>query len=147
MRISAHQMFIDIASVVAKRSTCARMNVGAIVVKDRRVISIGYNGQLPGATHCASVCGVGTCETIHAEQNALEYAGNRAAGADLYITHAPCLDCARSIINAQVQRVFFTHEYRKDEGLIHLYRNGVTVLRVLASGHVIDWRTQELVDG
>jgi dCMP deaminase len=103
MRPTRPQMFMEIAHVVAKRSTCMRLNVGAVIVQDRRIVSIGYNGAPAGAPHCAgNDCpGKHYCqETIHAEDNAMRHlpaglrlVNNRVVDLDVYVTDSPCASC------------------------------------------------------
>lgn len=152
MRISRADLFMQMAQVVAKRSTCYRLNVGAVVTIDNRVVSIGYNGVPPGEPHCrGNNCpGRDGChETIHAEANAIAYIP-QAYGLlprDLYVTDSPCLDCANLIIKSRVKRVFFATPYRDLAPVQYLIMQGVQVYRVLPSGMVIDWNTGDLVDG
>lgn len=152
MRISRQAMFLEMAKVVAKRATCFRLNVGAVVVHDNRIVSIGYNGSLPGAPHCTghTCAGASQCkETIHAEVNALDYipAWGDDRQFDLYVTDSPCVDCANHIVShGYVRRVFFATPYRIATGLDILIGEGIKVYRVLPAGYVIDWETQQLVN-
>lgn len=105
-RISRDEMFIRIAQVVAMRSTCDRANVGAVLVKDNRVISIGYNGSKPGEPHCDEIGHLmenGHCiRTLHAESNAIDFAikmyPGGVKGLVIYCTHFPCMSCTIKII-------------------------------------------------
>lgn len=125
-RPSWQSYFMDIASVVATRSTCLRRHVGAVLVKDRQILSTGYNGAPRGLTHCAergclrAEMGVASgerhelCRGLHAEQNAIiqaAYHGTRIDGAELYSTHQPCVVCAKMIVNAGITVVWFAGEY------------------------------------
>lgn len=149
MRISRPQMFMEIAHVVAKRATCFRLNVGAVIVADRRIVSIGYNGAPSGAPHCSGNDCPGRfhCkETTHAEVNALSHlpASWRHAAIDLYVTDSPCPACWDVIkTNVYIERVFFATPYRITD---HLTGVGPGLYRVLPAGYVMDWRTKELVD-
>lgn len=120
------EYFMEIAEVVAGRSTCLRRKVGAIVVKDRRILATGYNGAPVGLKHCMEVgClrelkGVPPgerhelCRGLHAEQNALIQAavyGTAIQGAVYYVTHQPCVLCAKVLINAGIKKVVFKGEY------------------------------------
>lgn len=146
-------MFIEIAKTVAKRATCFRLNVGAVVVHDNRIISIGYNGSPPGAPHCTghTCAGAAQCkQTIHAEVNALQYVtaiyDQEDVEFDLYVTDSPCVACAEAIIaDSRVRRVFFATPYRIMDGLDLMIGQGLNVYRVLPAGYVIDWATQQLV--
>lgn len=109
---------MSIALQVAKRSTCDRANVGAIIVKDRRILTTGYNGSPAGLPHCDDIGHLmveGHCvRTLHAEQNAIiqaAYHGVSVQESTLYVTHQPCLNCAKMIINAGIRRVVFAGAY------------------------------------
>lgn len=118
MRKSWHAYFMDIAIAASTRSTCPRLHVGAVVVKDRRIISTGFNGSIPGDFHCdeeGCLMYEDHCiRTIHAEMNALLQAGGEARGADLYCTHRPCLLCAKLIAAAGIATVFYSAPYKAD---------------------------------
>lgn len=149
MRISRPQMFMEIAHTVAKRSTCMRLNVGAIVVHDRRIVSIGYNGVPSGEPHCEALRCLASepCNrTTHAEKNALDYAPSDIYNADLYVTASPCAECYDQIHDdGRIDRVFFQTPYRITD---HLHNSlfGIKVYRVLPAGYIMDWDTGELVD-
>lgn len=125
-RPSWDSYFMQMAEVVAGRSTCLRRQVGAVIVKDRQILSTGYNGSPSGLRHCDEVgClrqtlsvpsgeRVEICRAVHAEQNALVQAakhGVAIAGADLYTTHQPCVLCTKLLINVEIRRVVYTHSY------------------------------------
>lgn len=154
MRTTRPQMFMQIAQAVAMRSTCMRLNVGAVLVKDRSIVSIGYNGAPSGAPHClGNDCpGKQHChETIHAEVNAIEHLpGNIDISPrkllDLYVTDSPCKDCFDYIHRwGGVGRIFFGTPYRISDHLIGHGRN-IGIYRVLPAGYVIDWETKDLVN-
>lgn len=126
MRPSWDSYFMDITRVVATRSTCLRRQVGALLVKDKRILSSGYNGAPRGLAHCEELgclrdkLGIASgerqelCRGLHAEQNAIVHAayhGIAIAGATLYVTHQPCISCAKMIINAGIVRVIFAGAY------------------------------------
>lgn len=151
MRISRPQMFMEIAHVVSKRSTCFRLNVGALVVINNRIVSIGYNGAPSGAPHClGNACpgAMGCHETIHAEDNALRHVPHslRHEDKDLYVTDSPCLACTDRIIADKVKRLFFGRPYRLNEHLELLVDAGCEVYQVTPSGYVVDWFTRAIVD-
>ncbi len=143
MRISRHSMFMEIAHVVAKRSTCLRLNVGAIVVSaSNRIVSIGYNGQAPGEKHCETPCAAGSCNTIHAEINALAYLTVHVYNASLYVTDSPCARCADYIVqHGRIGSVYFATPYRLQDGYRKLLEGGIHVTRVLPSGAMINMET------
>jgi dCMP deaminase len=118
--------FMEIAGIVSKRSTCLRRNVGAIIVKDRRILATGYNGAPVGLKHCLDLeclrekMNVPSgerhelCRGLHAEQNAIiqaAYHGVSIYGAYLYSTHLPCSICMKMLINAGISEVFYVDGY------------------------------------
>ncbi|MBP2651092.1 MAG: ComEB: ComE operon protein 2 [Firmicutes bacterium] len=120
------EYFMDIALVVARRSTCLRRQVGAVIVKGKRLLSTGYNGAPQGLDHCETIGCLRAkqavpsgqrhelCRGTHAEQNAIVQAalyGVAIAGATLYCTHQPCSACSKMIINAGIKRVVYQQEY------------------------------------
>ena len=139
-RPSWDEYFMRITAEVAQRSTCNRAQVGAVVVKDKRILTTGYNGSPRGLPHCTEVGGLmvdGHCvRTIHAEQNALLQGalhGVALAGGTVYVTHQPCLNCAKMIINAGITRVVFTRAYPDTISEDFLRQAGI-VLEQLAIG-------------
>ena len=118
MRKPWDEYFLDIAAAVAERATCPRRHVGAVLVKDRRILATGYNGSLPGDPHCEdSGCDVvdNHCQrTVHAEINALLQAarfGIAIEGASLYCTLEPCVNCTKALITAGVTEIRFRDLY------------------------------------
>lgn len=112
------EMFMAMAYLVAARSTCNRGHVGAVIVDDRRPVSIGYNGAPPGMKHCTEVgCDPpdGCERTIHAEANSIAWAARRGIsleGTTMYATHSPCRMCASLIIAAGISHFVYDQEYR-----------------------------------
>lgn len=133
--------FLDIAEIVARRSTCPKRHVGAVIVNSAiQIISIGYNGSAPGEDHCDEVgCIIGPngecLRTIHAENNALLYAGYSANGGTLYLTLSPCARCANLILRAGITRVVFSeyweswHKHGKEDPLEILRRGQIKVVQ------------------
>lgn len=141
MRISREIMFMEVAQVVAKRSTCFRLNVGAVATANNRIVSIGYNGVPSGQPHCSgNDCpGRERCTlTVHAEVNALNHADNVE---DLYTTHSPCEECVQAIIKKGVRRLYFATPYRITEHLA-LLRPLVHTIQVMPSGYLMNWHTK-----
>ena len=141
------EYFMEIASVVAKRSTCLRNQVGALFVKNKRILTTGYNGAPAGLDHCDVVgCArenveSGTrhelCRAVHAEQNAIIQAamhGISIEGATLYCTHQPCILCAKMMINARVKKVVYLQSYPDQTALDFLQQAGIEVVRVKEMG-------------
>lgn len=151
MRPSRHQTFMDVAHVFAKRSTCARLNVGAVIVAQKRIISVGYNGPEAGAPHCAlNACpgARGCTDSLHAERNAIDFAFGADAcpwqHATMYTTHSPCPDCARRIVAAGLERVFYQLEFRLPEGIEFLIGHKVDVYQLQPAGYVRECTTGKL---
>jgi dCMP deaminase len=142
-RPSSDDYFMEIASVVAKRSTCLRNQVGALFVRNKRILTTGYNGAPAGMEHCDVVgCareGVASgthhelCRAVHAEQNAIIQAalhGISIERATLYCTHQPCILCAKMMINARVTKVVYQLSYPDVTALDFLRQAGIVVVRV-----------------
>ena len=135
--------FMDIAQVAASRSNCSRRQVAAVIVRDHRVISTGYNGTPRGVRNCCdggcprcssdapSGTKLGDCLCSHAEENAIVQAacyGIAVKGATIYTTYSPCLQCAKMIINAGLVEVIYFQRYTIDDVSLALLREaGVTV--------------------
>ena len=120
-RVSWDAYFMNIAREVATRSTCARKHVGATIVRDKVILSTGYNGSIRGMPHCDEAGHMmedGHCvRTIHAESNAIIQAathGTRIEGASIYVTASPCWNCFKMIANAGLTRVVFGEFYRDE---------------------------------
>lgn len=138
MRKSWTSYFMEITEMVATRSTCDRAFVGCTLVnKDNRIVSTGYNGSVAGNPHCDEVGHVlrdGHCiATIHAEMNAILYCakeGISVKGATAYITHFPCLNCTKALIQAGIAKIVYKHDYRIDDYALELFRkNDIEVLK------------------
>lgn len=118
MRKNWDSYFLDIADKVAERSTCDRLNVGCVIVKDKLIVSTGYNGSIRGQDHCSEAGHLhneqGRCiRTIHAEQNAIIFASrDELQGATAYVTHEPCETCSKLLIQAGITRIVFKHPYK-----------------------------------
>lgn len=127
MRASWDEYFMEIVEVVKTRSTCLRRQVGAVIVKDNRIITTGYNGAPSHLKHCTELGGCERqkmgipsgerhelCRALHAEQNAIIQAaklGNTTEGATIYVNVQPCVICAKMIINAGIIRVVYKGDY------------------------------------
>ena len=123
--------YLEMAQIWAKNSYCERRKVGALMVKDRMIISDGYNGTPRGFENvCELPDGTTKPYVLHAEANAITKvarSNNSSEGATIYITAAPCIECAKLIIQAGIVRVVFRDEYRSREGVELLERAGVIV--------------------
>lgn len=139
-RISELDYYFDIVNTVAKRSTCVRRKVGAIIVRDKTILTTGYNGAPRHLNHCTDIGCIreqnkiksGTrqemCMAIHAEQNAIIQAaktGVNIFGATLYVNTAPCIICSKMIINAGIRKVVFESNYSESMGLELFQRAGI----------------------
>ena len=123
--------YLDMAAVWARNSYCVRRKVGAILVKDRMIISDGYNGTPSGFENvCEDESGATKPYVLHAEANAITKvarSGNSSLGATLYVTASPCLECAKLIIQAGIKRVVYSEEYRITDGVALLRRAGIEI--------------------
>lgn len=147
-RKSWDEYFMGIARLVSERSTCLRRHVGAVLVRDRRILCTGYNGAPAGMKHCDEVgclrekLGIKSgerieiCRGVHAEQNALVQAaafGTKVSGATLYCTHEPCITCVKMLVNAGIREFVVAEPYPDELARTMLSEAGVNV-RVLDSG-------------
>ena len=117
-RLSWDEYFAKIVEVTAERSSCERLHVGCILVKDNRIVSQGYNGFLPGCPHKSVVRNNHEQATVHAEQNALCDCAKRGvscAESTAYVTHYPCIICARLLLAAGIKEIKYLHDYKNDE--------------------------------
>jgi dCMP deaminase len=139
-RPSTDAYFMEIAAVVSKRSTCLRNKMGAVLVRDKHILSTGYNGAPRGLPHCSEVGCLRKelkipsgqrhelCRGAHAEANAIIQAalhGTSTAGSIMYSTHQPCILCAKLIINAQIMEVVYKNPYADELAAGLLKRAGV----------------------
>lgn len=128
------KIFMDIAEVIASNSKCIRAKVGAIIVKENNIIAIGYNGTPKGWPNDCEENGVTKKEVLHAESNALaKCAGsqNSALDSTMYITHSPCPDCAKIIIQSGIKRVCYKQKYNDLVGVGMLIRHGLETEQIV----------------
>ena len=117
-RPSWDNYFRELTLVTAKRSACERLKVGCVVVKDNRIVAQGYNGYLPGAPHKQVMRDGHEVATVHAEQNAVTDCTRRGVsceGSTVYVTHYPCINCAKILCAAGVSHIKYISDYRNDE--------------------------------
>ena len=117
-RLTFDEMFKNILLATAHRSPCHRLQVGCVIVKDKRIISQGYNGFLPGAAHKSVVRNNHEQATVHAEQNAICDCAKRGVscqGATAYITHYPCIICTRLLLASGIKDIKYLEDYKNDE--------------------------------
>ena len=148
MKPKFQKLYNNIAHEVAKMSHARRLQVGAVIVKDDRVISMGYNGMPAGwDNNCESEetefnlitktrTGNGALttrpEVLHAESNAiakLAKSNDSGDGADIFVTHAPCMECSKLIFQSGIRRVYYSSDYRDDSGIRFLKQSGVEVIK------------------
>ncbi|RLL48022.1 ComE operon protein 2 [Oceanobacillus piezotolerans] len=150
-RISWDQYFMAQSQLLALRSTCTRLMVGATIVRDKRIIAGGYNGSVSGSVHCVDDgCYVidGHCvRTVHAEANALLQCAKFGVAtdlADIYVTHYPCLQCCKQIIQAGIKTVYYAEDYRNHEYAIQLFEEaGVKTVKVTLDYLAVDTNYKE----
>lgn len=150
-RITWDQFFMAQSHLLALRSTCTRLAVGATIVREKRIIAGGYNGSISGDEHCTEqgcyVIDNHCVRTIHAETNALlqcaKY-GTSANGADLYVTHFPCLPCTKTIIQAGIRNVYYASDYKNSEYAQQLFaKANVHVVHIPFNESKIDFLKDE----
>ncbi len=137
--------FMEIAQLVATRSTCLRRRVGALIVKDNRILSTGYNGAPAGIGHCLERGCIRAamkipsgerhelCRGLHAEQNAIiqaAYHGVTINGADIYCTNQPCIICSKMIINAGIKKIYIADSYPDALGEEMLQEAGIPLIQL-----------------
>jgi dCMP deaminase len=127
-----HTYFFNVAAETAKLSYATRLKVGAVAVRDRRIVCCGFNGTAPGRPNVCEKDNVTLDETLHAEQNLISYAARHGISLEhctLYLTHAPCLKCASMILSCGFSKVFFVEEYRSADGIEYLRSAGITIIK------------------
>ncbi|ADX06297.1 deoxycytidylate deaminase domain-containing protein [Organic Lake phycodnavirus 2] len=135
-RPSWQAYFTTLVQHVSTRSPCNRLKVGCLIVRDNRIISQGYNGFLPGLPHTSVVVDNHEIATIHAEQNALTDCAKRGVSCDksvAYITHYPCLNCAKLLYSAGIKDIYYIEDYKnssqlRDIGLFH--KEGMSITKL-----------------
>lgn len=148
-RATWDQYFMNIAKEVATRSTCDRKFVGAVIVRDKNILSTGYNGSISGLPHCDEVGHLmedGHCiRTVHAESNAIVQAaknGTRIDGAGIYVTASPCWPCFRLIANAGMKRIVFGEFYRDQKIFEFSQKLGIELVDLSSRSEVRDSTTK-----
>ena len=120
------EYFKELSQLTAKRSSCQRLHVGCIIVKDNRIISQGYNGYLPGCPHKQVLRHGHEVGTVHAEQNAITDCAKRGVccnNATAYITHFPCLVCTKILLSSGISKINYINDYHNDELVYTFARN------------------------
>ncbi|WP_059102682.1 ComE operon protein 2 [Shouchella shacheensis] len=150
-RISWDQYFMAQSHLLSLRSTCPRLKVGATIVRDKRIIAGGYNGSVSGEPHCLDqgcyIVDNHCIRTVHAEINALLQCskfGVPTDGAEIYVTHFPCVHCSKSLIQAGIQKVFYAKEYKNHPYAEELFASlGIECVEVELDQGIMDQRYQE----
>ncbi len=134
MRPEWDEYFKEIVTITAKRSSCSRLNVGCILVKNNRIIAQGYNGHLPGLPHESIMENGHEIATIHAEQNAVVDCAKRGASCDectAYITHYPCINCTKLLLAAGIKTIKYIDDYRNNENVVGFcHKMNVTIDKI-----------------
>lgn len=144
MRPSWDAYFMEIVDLIKTRSTCLRRQVGAIIVKDKRILATGYNGAPVGCKHCSEVGCLRDklkipsgqrhelCRAIHAEQNAIvqaAYSGTSIKDSIMYVTDQPCVLCAKMAINAGIKKIIFKGDYPDELAMDLLKESGLRIVK------------------
>jgi dCMP deaminase len=146
-RVDWHTYFMNIAKQAATRSTCDRKHVGAVIVRDKTILSTGYNGSIRGMPHCDdlghSMEGGHCVATVHAEANAMIQAaknGVRLDGAELYTTASPCWNCFKLIVNAGIRTIYYGEFYRDTRSAEVAGQLGVTLVDLTEAVRALEQR-------
>ena len=117
-RLNWDEYFMSIALLASQRSPCTRLHVGSVIVKNNRLVSMGYNGFIPGAPHISRVKDNHEQSIIHSEVNAITDCAKRGTsleGSKIYVTHFPCINCFRSIAACGIKEIIYLEEYKNDQ--------------------------------
>lgn len=144
------EYFLKLAMLASERATCPRMHCGCVLVKDKNVITTGYNGSIPGDDHCEDVgCLVvdNHCvRTVHAEMNALVQAarrGHAVDGATAYITNMPCTTCAKALVTAGIKRVVIFADFHDTLATQFFAKAGVEIVKIPMPKRDINYNLDE----
>lgn len=125
-KLSWDQYFITLAFLISNRSSCERLKVGCVLVKNKRVISVGYNGFLPGFPHNSIVRDNHEQATVHAEQNCITDCSKRGIesnGATAYVTHFTCLNCLKLLVASGISTIKYYHDYKNDNIINEMFKD------------------------
>ena len=131
-RLNWDEYFMSIALLSSCRSPCTRLNVGSIIVKNNRIISIGYNGFIPGAPHISRVVDGHEQSIIHSEINAITDCAKRGTSLDnsiMYVTHYPCINCFRSIAACGIKEIIYNEDYKNNLIVEELAKDANIIIR------------------
>jgi len=133
-RLGWDEYFMSIALLASQRSPCQRLNVGSVIVKNNRLISMGYNGFLPGAPHISRVQDNHEQSIIHSEINAISDCAKRGTSLDnsiIYITHYPCVNCFRSIASCGIKEIIYLDDYNNNPIVNELANDSNIIIKQL----------------
>jgi len=133
-RLDWDEYFMSIALLASCRSPCQRLNVGSVIVKNNRIISMGYNGYIPGAPHISRVSDNHEQSIIHSEINAITDCAKRGTSlenAKIYITHYPCINCFKSIAACGIKEVYYLDDYKNESIVEELANDSNIILKKL----------------
>jgi len=119
-----NEYFMLVAYILSKRSSCDRLHVGCVLVNDKRIIATGYNGHIKGSPHISIVVDGHEQMTIHSETNAITDAASRGISlknCTAYVTHFPCINCAKNLISAGIKEIIFAEDYKNNDLCYQLY--------------------------
>jgi len=134
VRLNWDEYFMSIAILASQRSPCERLHVGSVIVKNNRLISMGYNGFISGAPHTSRIKDEHEQSIIHSEVNALADCAKRGASlenAKIYITHYPCINCFRSIAACELKEIIYLEDYNNDPIVEQLALDSGIIIRKL----------------
>jgi len=133
-RLSWDEYFMSIALLASGRSPCQRLQVGSVIVKDNRIISMGYNGFISGAPHISIIRDEHEQAIVHSEINAITDCAKRGTQiyeASIYVTHFPCLNCFRTIAASNIKEIVYLHDYKNDTIVWQLAEDAKIIIRQL----------------
>ena len=150
MRLTRDELYMQMAELVSRRSTCYRNSVGCIIVRGNRILSTGYNGPPPGEPHCVGLgcTDKGVCvRSVHAEINAINRIEDPyfSISLSVYVTVSPCEACAVQIAGLLPVKVMYRHPYRLTRGIDLLVGRGINVYRMTSGGYIFNENTKQLV--
>jgi len=131
-RLDWDEYFMSIALLASQHSPCKRLNVGSVIVKNNRLISMGYNGFIAGANHISRVVNNHEQSIIHSEINAITDCAKRGASLEnskIYVTHYPCINCFRSIAACGIKEIIYLEDYKNDQIVAELANDSSIIIR------------------
>lgn len=139
-RLNWDEYFMSIALLASQRSPCTRLHVGSAIVKNNRLVSMGYNGFIPGAPHISRVKDNHEQSIIHSEINAITDCAKRGTsleGSKIYVTHFPCINCFRSIAACGIKEIIYLEEYKNDQIVEELANDsGIIITKLTSSNNI-----------